>query len=188
MRRDMRATSALTVLLHRAKQAIGLLMECNGHTELTKTEFAGVLAERHGGAWMTAKGLPNRRLVDEVCALSKDQFLPDKKHVHDELAGYVIAYSPTIGGMTLIDATGEMALDHMLHLLAGDLLRQRNIVTMMRRRADVWHALAKQALAHGDIDLGLLAGQIENEINRTGYVGEGLAQEFIELVEVRGIA
>lgn len=176
-----------TVLIRRAEQVIEVLMENNGFTPLTKSDFAGVMAQRFGSAWLQ-NGKPNRRLVDQVAGLSKDQFLPGNEGVHGRLRGFVIAYSPSIGGMTLIDETGEMSLAHMLHITAGDLLRQKNVITVHRRRLDVWNAIAKSAIANGDVDLGLLAGQIQREIEMTGFVSEAIASEFLQAVEAKGLA
>lgn len=182
-----REAAKQTVLIHRAQQAIEILMECNGFTPLTKSEFADQMARTHGTAWLD-NGKPNRRLVELISALSKDQFLPGNETAASQLGGYVIGYSPTKGGMTLLDANGEMQLDHMLHLLSGDLLRQKNIITVNRRRLTVWKAVAKQAIGRGHVDLGLLAGQIQNEIDRTGFVSEKLASEFLVAAETLGIA
>lgn len=171
-------------LYQRCQEAIEMLMEHDGHTTLTKYEFCEVLAHRYGNVWRKMDKTPNRRLVEDVCNLTRDQALDP---VAAELfAGYVVAYAPNLGGMTLLDPNGEMRLDHLLHLLHGDMQRQQAEKTVIRRRIPSWEAASRSAIKSGDIDLGLLLSQMQNEISSNGFVSDSLVAEFLKLVHQRG--
>lgn len=174
------------VLLTRAEEAIAFLMANDGFVPLSKREFAEKMyAATDSRGWLTNDGEPNRRVVEEVCNLTRDQHTWPE--VATALGGYMITYAPQSGGATLIGDLGEMKLDHQLHMLAGDITRQQATKTINRRRVASWDTAARQALRSGDHDLGLVLGQIKNEIEMTGFVSDSLVEEFIKLLVGRGI-
>lgn len=172
-------------LYQRTQEAIEYLMELGGHSESTKSEFSYLLGVRHGKVWLRGDGTGNVRLLQEVAALTKDQDVdPYAKEI---CAGYVINYAPNFGGITLTDPDGEMTMEHSLHMLAGDLLRQQNAKTIMRRRVQVWNAAGHLALKTGETDIGRVTFQIEREIESSGFVSESLVVEFLRLIRKLGI-
>jgi hypothetical protein len=172
-------------LYQRCQEAVELLMEMDGHTEMTKGEFCEALAKRYGNVWRKIDGSLNKALLNDVMNLTRDQALDPTAAAL--LAGFVVAYSPNVGGITLLDPTGEMPLPHLLHMLSGDMQRQQAEKTVMRRRVPSWGAAAKSALAGGDHDLGLLLGQMQNEIASSGFVSDSLVAEYIKALRKRGI-
>jgi hypothetical protein len=173
------------VMYERAREAIEYLMECQGHTPLSKREFADEMANRYGRPWITSGGQPDRRLVSDVCNLTRDQ---DHDPTARELfGGYMIAYAPNSGGMVLIDPSGEMALHHHLHFLAGDVQMQQKAKTVMRRRISDWKAAALSAMSSGDYDLGRLLSQAENEIDRSGFISDTLVVLYLKALTARGV-
>lgn len=172
----MKAASPNRLALYkRAQEAIEFLMECNGHTTLTKQEFAEALAVRFSSEWKRG-----RKLVEEVCTLTRDQ--DQDPYAASICGGYVIAYAPNIGGMTLLDPSGNLSFKHLLHMLAGDLSQQQKAKTVNRRRVNDWNALGHQALNSMQPDLGRIAFQIEREIEATGFVSDLLVEDFLRLV------
>lgn len=173
-------------LYERTREAIEFLIESDGHTQLTKVEFATALASRHGRIWLKRDGDGNRRLVEDVMNLTRDQ---DIDGVAASLfGGFVVAYAPNLGGMTLIDPTGELGLDHQLHMLSGDLQRQQATKTINRRRISYWRAAAENLMKAGDYDLARLLSHIENEINGTGFVSDSLVADYMKALSTRGAA
>lgn len=167
-------------LLQRAKEAIEYLMEQNGHVTLSKGEFAYVMGERYGKVWLRSDGSGNSSLVGGVCTLTREQeAFPLASSL---LAGMVVAYAPSIGGMTLLDPSGEPSLDHLLHMLAGDMQAQQKHKTVNRRRVTYWDSGSKGAITHGHMELGLLMGQIKHEIDTTGFASDSLVADFFKLV------
>lgn len=174
------------VLITRAEEAIQFLMDNDGFVPLSKREFAEKMyAATDSRMWLTSSGEPNRKIVEEVCNLTRDQHAWPE--VAEALQGYMITYAPQSGGATLIGSAGEMKLDHHLHMLAGDITRQQATKTTNRRRVASWETAARQALRAGDHDLGLILGQIKNEIDMTGFVSDSLVAEFISMLVGRGI-
>lgn len=173
-----KAAAKKTVLLYRAKEAISFLMECNGHTPLTQGEFATALQHRFGNAW-------SRQLLKDVMTLTRDQDIDEE--AREELGGYVISYAPNFGGLTLLDPTGEMPLDSLLHMLSGDIQRQQVTKTVNRRRLNSWRAAAQNAMRSGDFDLGAVLNKIENEIERTGFASDSLVDDFLKVLSAREI-
>lgn len=173
-------------LYTRAQEVVEYLMEHNGYTTMSKRELAEEMADRFGRPWRNRAGDPDRKLLSDICALTKDQ---DRNPTASALfCGMVVDYSPTLGGMVLIDPTGAMALPHQLHMLAGDVQAQQRTKTMNRRRLQVWKAVALAGFSSGDFDLGRVCSQIENEINTTGFVSDTLVVEYLALIRDRGIS
>lgn len=172
-------------LLRRATEAIEFLMENDGYSPLTKAEFAGALAGRFGRVWLRADGTPNRRLVEDVANLTRDQHGDIEAEI--ACAGYIVSYSPVKGGMTLVGLDGNMDLPHLLKMQAGDVLRQQNAKTINRRRVAIWKEASRAAHRAGDFDLAACLSQIENEIDTTGFVSDSKSNEFLQLLRVRGI-
>jgi hypothetical protein len=140
---------------------------------------------RYGRRWLNSNGQPDRRLVEEVCTLTREQ--ERDSMAREQFAGLIVAYSPTVGGINLIDPSGSMSLPHMLHLLQGDLQAQQRAATVNQRRLEVWKALERTAMQSTDFDLVRLSSQCENEIAATGFVSGSLVAEFLQLVRTRGI-
>lgn len=166
-----------------AKEAISFLMDNGAYWSGTKKQFAFALD------WRMPNGKDaDVRKVQDVCTLTRDQGeLPE--WMQEELAGYIIAYAPSQGGMVLIDpASSDMPLHHYVHILYGDLARQQQHKTENRRRLPTWEAAAKIAFQSGDQDLARLCAQAEDQINRTGFVIDSTVQEFFKVVTSRGLA
>lgn len=172
-------------LYDRCREVIEYLMECNGHSPLSKRELADEMANRYGRAWLTRSGDPDRGLVSEVCNVTRDQ---DRDPVaHELFAGLVISYAPNAGGLVLIDPTGEMALPHQLHMLWGDMQEQQKAKTIMRRRISAWKTCALSAMSSGDFDLGRLLSQAENEIDSGGFVSDTIVVTLLKVLAARGV-
>lgn len=174
-------------LYQRAKEAIEYLIGENGHTDLNKADFAVLMAARlgpeKGRVWLMGDGTGNRRLVEEVCNLTRDQ---DEDELAKEFfAGYVVSYAPNIGGMTLLDADGDLIFDHLLHMLSGDMTRQEATKTINRRRLPSWNKGGHQALNSGEPDIGRIMFQIEHSIEATGFAPASLVADFLRLVNDR---
>lgn len=101
--------------------------------------------------------------------------------------GCVVFYSPSAGGVTLADESGEMLPHHLLHMLSGDLERQQATKTVNRRRITSWRIAAQNAMKDGDFDLGRALSHIENEIDARGFVSDSLVAEFMKLLDRRGL-
>jgi len=167
-------------LYQRAEEVIGYLFENNCATDLSKNEFAIALAARYGHrTWLLGDGTGNGKLVTEVCALTRDQALDPS--AADICAGFQVTYSPNLGGMVLVDPTGEMSIEASLHILKGDLQRQQVTKTVNRRRVSNWNAVGHQALSSGLPDLARIAFQIEREIDSSGVCSDSLVDEFERL-------
>ena len=173
-------------LYDRCREVIEYLIECNGHSPLSKRELADEMADRYGRVWRTNSGEPDRRLIADVCTATRDQ---DRDPFARELfAGLVISYAPNTGGLILIDPTGEMALPHQLHMLAGDMQEQQKAKTIMRRRISAWRTAALSAMSGGDFELGRLLSQAENEIDSTGFVSDTIVVLLLKMFAAKGVA
>lgn len=164
----------------RAQEAIEYLMENNGHVPCHKTEFAYVMAQRYGRTWLNSDGKGNGKLVGQICTMTRDQAVDP--FAEAMFRGFVVAYAPNIGGMTLFDPDGEPTFDHLLHMLSGDMQQQQKTRTINRRRVPYWNTAAKAAIKHGQTELGLLMGQIEHEIATTGFASDQLVVDFMDRV------
>lgn len=170
-------------LYQRAQEAIEILMELSGHTTLTKTDFAVLMSTRYGREWLRGDGTGNRKLVEDVCNLTRDQ--EDDPYAKALFSGFVVSYAPNLGGMTLLDPTGDISFPHLLHMLAGDLNRQQATKTINRRRLSYWNSAGHSALGSQEPDLARVMFQIEHEIESTGVASDGLVADFLRLVGPR---
>lgn len=186
-RTDLSARNRLA-LYRRCEEAIEFLIDCDGHTVLSKEEFAVAMAARYGRMWLKPNGTGDRRLVEAVANMTRDQEMPGNEMVRQFCGGYVVAYAPNLGGMTLLDPSGELSLVHQLHMLSGDLQRQQSIKTMNRRRLSYWRAAADNAFKTGDAGLARLLNQIENQIDTSGLVTDSLVAEYMKALASRGVA
>lgn len=170
----------------RAEETIEYLMEQDGYCPLTKRDFALLMAERYGTQWLKpGDGTPDHRLVSEVCTLTREQ---EGDPVAAAIcSGYVVAYSSVHGGLVLVDPSGDMSYEHQVKFLGGDLLRQQQHKTENKRRITIWKAAAENALENGDHDLGLLISNIRHDIEVTGFVGDGLVEEYMKALHNRGM-
>lgn len=173
-------------LIDRTEELIEYLMENNGHVELSKNEIAVVLAARYSKTWLTHGGKPNRQLVSDVCNLTRDQ--DDDPTARSRLGGYVVTYAPSQGGMTLVSPDGQMDLAHRLHMLAGDIQRQKSTETVLRRRIADWRAARKQAAMNGQHELAAVLSKIEDQIDRDGAVKASTVVEFEALLATMAAA
>lgn len=177
---EMRLPSSMALVL-KAREAIDYLIGRDGFWEGSK----GAFAEEMG--WLKRDGHPDRSLVEAVCNLTRDQER-SPQYVRDQLAGFVVAYSPSQGGMTLIDPeSGEMPLQHYVHILVGDMQRQRQHMTENRRRLPTWKTAGKVAANGNDQALARLCWQAENEIDRSGFVDEHTVSEMFKVFRSRGL-
>lgn len=163
-------------LIERAVEVIEWMMDNDGYTELTKREAVEVLARRYGSVWKTVGGEANRKLLVDVVALMHDQH--DSDEVAERLGGYMIRYSPNIGGLTLVGALGEMDVRHLAMTLLGDLEMQQRALTAIRRRTSGWKTLSEKAFIDGKVDLARCCAQIEREIDTRGYVPGDLVDDY----------
>lgn len=164
--------------LRRADQAIQTLIDCNYFFEGTKNQFAIKMNWYLGSK-------PDRRLVEDVCNLTRDQDLyPPAKEL---LGGFTICYSPSKGGLLLQDPDGDLPLDHQLFRLSGDLQAQQKIKTINRRRLPSWKVAAEQAFKTGDLEVSRICWQAANDIEHTGFVSDHLIAEFFKTAAARGL-
>jgi hypothetical protein len=179
-RPEMRLPSSMVLVL-KARDAIDFLIDRDGFWEGPKADFAKEMG------WLKRNGYPDRHLVEEVCNLTRDQERKPK-YVRDQLAGFVVAYSPSQGGMTLIDPeSGEMPLQHYVHILVGDMQRQRQHMTENRRRLPTWKTAGKVAANGNDQELARLCWQAENEIDKSGFVDESTISDMFKVFRSRGL-
>jgi hypothetical protein len=179
-RPEMRLPSSMALVL-KAKDTIDFLMARDGFWEGSKAAFA----EEMG--WFRRDGAPDREMVEAVCNLTRDQD-QQPQYAQDQLAGFIVAYSPSQGGMTLLDPeSGEMPLQHYVHILAGDMQRQRQHMTENRRRLPTWKTAGRIAANGKDQDLARLCWQAENEIDRSGFVDDHTVSEMFKVFRTRGL-
>lgn len=164
----------------RAQEAIEYLIECNCLTNLSKRDFAAVMAPRYGRVWLYGDGTGNDRLVSDVCNLTRDQ--AEDPYAAALFGGFTVTYAPNLGGMALFDPEGELSFDALIHMLSGDMQRQQSAKTINRRRIANWNAVGHQALSNGNPDLGRISFQIEREIEANGVASDSLVAEFLRLV------
>ncbi len=164
-----------------ALDAIDYLMDRGGFSDLTKEQMAVALD------WYDQfeRTKPNRRRVEQVCNLTRDQH--NWEYVSEILGGMVVAYSPSDGGMTLIQPDGERPLTHMLHVLRGDLHKAQSCMTMNRRREATWYACGCKCVAQGDADLAKLFFQAQGEIHANGFVSETTSRDLFVGLRTRGL-
>lgn len=153
-------------------------MSRGGFYEGSKNNFAFVME------WVDRAGKADRARVEGMCNLTRDQDQWD--WVKSSLSGFRVSYAPSQGGMTLIDPEGELPLDHMYHVLAGDLQRQQSARTTNLRRIPTWKEVGQRAAAAGDMDLARLWWQGENEIETTGFVSGTVSGKIMQALAARG--
>lgn len=172
-------------LYERARELIEYLVENDGHVACTKQDLAVLLSQRFNTLqWLTLDGRGDRRLVETVCNLTRDQ--ADDPVTQSICAGYVAAYAPNAGGLTLVDESGEMPPHMALHMLQGDLNRQLAAKTTWRRRLPYWKAAAKQAALSSDADLARILWRIHDKIEETGFSTDDLVREYADALVSRG--
>lgn len=167
----------------RMREAIEYLMESGGLVMGSKKDFALLMATRHGKVWLRPDGTPNAAIVADICNLTRDQ--AQDGIAASIAAGFVISYSPSIGGLALFDPDGDISFDSLLHMLAGDMHKQQSSKTMNRRRVSYWNAGGHQAMKNGEADLARVMFQIEREIDSQGLASDTLVAEFLRIVEPR---
>jgi hypothetical protein len=163
-----------------AEKARDFLIDRGGFWAGTKAQFAFAMD------WVTRENDPDRRRVEEVCNLTRDQehLAP---HVQETIGGFVIAYSPSQGGMVLIDPAGDdMPVEHYMHILAGDIARQQQHKTENRRRLPTWKKAGQAAANSGDHELARLCWQAEHEIDKTGFTSDTLHSDYFKVLIARG--
>lgn len=162
-----------------ALAAIDLLIANDKFIADTKEQFALRMC------WVRsndgATDLPNVQRVHDVCALTKD------RADTGEFAGMVIVYAPNSGGMVLIDPDSETPDFHLVHMLVGDLQRQRSIKTMNRRRIADWRQVGRSFAGADDLDMARLFWQAEDEIDRTGFVDGSTEIAIFKALRARGM-
>lgn len=164
-----------------AERAIHFLIDRGNFWSGTKEQFAFAME------WVKADGSADRRRVENVCNLTRDQDdLSD--WIGKTLGGFLIAYAPSDGGMTLVDpSASEMPLDHFVHVLAGDVQRQKQHKTENRRRIPTWTKAGQAAMNGGDAELARLCWQAENEVNSAGFVSDTTAGQLFSCFVSRGL-
>lgn len=169
-------------LLADAQDAIDYFIDHNHFYPGSKEQFA----LRMG--WTTGQGRgekPDRRRVERVCNLTRDQ--EDFPEYESTLCGFVIAYSPSQGGMCLIDPTGDHFSDvEFLHVLVGDAQRQQAAKTVARRRIPMWKTVGDGFAALGELELARLFWQGEREISAEGFVSDSLTNDLFQTLRAHG--
>lgn len=174
-------------LYERTRELIEYLVENDGHVAVTKEDLAVLLSERFNTRqWLTLEGRGDRRLVEQVCNLTRDQH--EDPVTGSICAGFVAAYSPNAGGLTLVDESGDMPPHMALHMLQGDLSQQQKSKTVWRRRLPYWAAAAKQAALNGDSELSRVLWRIHDKIQETGFTPDDLIGEYADALVKRGLA
>jgi hypothetical protein len=171
-----------------AQKAVEELIGHGGYIPDTKAQFALRMGWVKRGSGAVDE--PDVRLVENICNLTRDlAHDPESWPTGAELlAGYVIAYAPNKGGMTLIDPTsGDVPLAHMAHVLAGDIQKQKSVQTIHRRRQPTWAAAAAAAFSGGDIDLGRALDRGHDEIVKSGMLTDQTANLIYRLLDSRGL-
>lgn len=162
-----------------ALDAIETLSEYDGFYPKSKREFAIEMD------WRTSKGKVDRHKVERICNLTRDQGeAPD--HIRELLAGAVISYAPTRGGMVLWLPTAQAHPQHWVHSFEGDLARQQQHRTENRRRLEDWRAFADAAWLEKDEELLRLVTEARHEVDRTGFVTETTIAELFKVWRSRG--
>ncbi|MGH8872583.1 MAG: hypothetical protein ACRDWS_11460 [Acidimicrobiia bacterium] len=131
---------------------------------------------------------PDRLRVERACNLTRDQdTFPEEYGIQDTLGGYVVAYAPNTGGMTLlgegVDIDGRM----YVHVLTGDLQKQQAMKTMNRRRLPMWRKVGEAFAANGDIEMSRLFFQAEDQIEREGAVDDPTVAKIFSTLVAHGI-
>jgi hypothetical protein len=162
-----------------ALSAVEKITEYDGLYPNSKREFAIEMG------WRTSKGRPDVKKVERVCNLTRDQGeAPD--HVRELLAGAVIAYAPTRGGMTCWIPTAQAHPQHWVHSFEGDLQRQQQYRTENRRRLEDWRAFADAAWLEKDEELLRLVIEARHETDRSGFVSETTNGNLFKCFRSRG--
>lgn len=168
-------------LQFKAAKAVEFIIERGGFYPGNKNDFAIEMG------WTTRDGKPNRKVVEDVCTLTREQ--QNNPSVAELLGGFVISYAPSRGGMTLWDPLSEdEPLDHYVHLFVGDLQRQKQHETENRRRVPAWRTAGDICARGGDKELGRLCYQAEGEINSTGFVSDHTMGQLMKTFAARGLA
>jgi hypothetical protein len=160
-----------------AKRMIDDLIDRGGFVEYNKKQYAVVMD------WYL-HGEPDVARVQRACNCTRDQ-LRDPE-LAEAFAGFVVAYSPVQGGMTLIDPTGDLPLDHGLHVCLGDVRAQQQSKTQNQRRLPTWKQMGAQAMSQHEPDIARVCWQIEGEISSTGFASNTSVAEFMKLCRLRG--
>jgi hypothetical protein len=148
--------------LQRAETAIALLIDNGNFIPATKEQFALMAGFIQPGP--NGHDIAQRQWVEDVCNATRDH--------PQHFGGFVICYSPSDGGMVLIDPDGSMSMWAMIKLINGDMRTQHACQTMMRRRLPTWNAFGRQLAQQGDVDGSRLAFQAEGELDQHGIVTE----------------
>jgi hypothetical protein len=165
-----------------ALRAVEVLIENGGFVPDTKEQFAMRCDWTKPGTG--GVDVPNARRVADVAA-----FLKDTAGKGDEaFGGMTVGYSPTAGGMMLIDPGGgdAMPLDHVAHMVLGDAQRQTQHKTENRRRLPVWQQAGRAFAATGDVDMARLCWRAENEVEQTGFVSATTNADLWKACRSRG--
>lgn len=167
-------------LIRDARIAVEYLIDQGGFTACSKNEFALKMG------WTVGTGRderPDRRRVEDICNLTRDQEQWPEASV---LGGYVIAYAPSQGGMTLVGDDVDIDARMYVHLLVGDLQKQEASKTVNRRRRPMWQKVGEAFAAHGEVALARLFFQAEDQIKTQGVVNSDLVGEVYKTLIANG--
>ena len=168
-------------LIRDAKVAVEYLIDQGGFTACTKEEFALKMG------WTIGLGRDeraDRRRVEDICNLTRDQ--DEWPEAAGVLGGYVIAYAPSEGGMSLLGDGVDIDARMYVHLLTGDLQKQEMTKTMNRRRQPMWRKVAEAFAGHGEVALARLFFQAEDQIKGQGVVNSDLVGEIYKSLIASG--
>lgn len=155
-----------------AQKVIAVLMEEGGDWQGTKEQFAYKMD------WYLPNGGADRTRVTDVCTFTRDQEALSPR-VRELLGGFVITYS-SIGKphLTLVDPEDGMSLSGYLHMLNGDLARQKQHKTENKRRRYIWQQGSKAAEAAGDFEMATLMARGQQAIDLTGSLPDNLENQI----------
>lgn len=166
-----------------ARVAIEYLIAHDSFVACSKEEFALILGWTKG---VGREEKPDRLRVERVCNLTRDQDSYPEEYT-SALGGYVIAYAPSSGGMTLLGDGVEIDGRMYVHLLTGDLQKQQSSKTINRRRLPTWRKVGEAFAASGDVELSRLFFQAEDQIDRSGVVDDSTVGRIFSTLVAQGV-
>lgn len=161
----------------KAQEAVEFLIEHDCFWPGNKADFAYEME------WLTRDGKPDRRMVEDVCTLTREQ---DSNGLAELLGGFVVSYAPSKGGMVLW-TDSEAPIDHYVHMFTGDMQRETQHRTENRRRLPYWEKAAEAASGSGDVELARLLFEARREIESTGFVSEQVTGQLMFVFQSRGL-
>lgn len=146
----------------------------------TKAQLACVL----GGEFLDYRGaIPDPRVdrIEEAAAYTKDR--------PEEFSGMVIAYAPNDGGVAVVDPDmpADLPPQMLVSIVRGDMARQQQQETEMRRRIPIYQAWATSCSRSGDYELASILTKCEHEIDTDGRVRQLTRTDLFKALGARNL-